>query len=72
MSKKQKDNEFAKTLRFHGISKRMLGQEMNLSQPTIKTYCENPHKFRLDQLRKIGQLTSLDLNDLDKLIDDEK
>tara|TARA_R100000742_G_C4220186_1_gene44163 strand:+ start:269 stop:493 length:225 start_codon:yes stop_codon:yes gene_type:complete len=71
MTKKTKknDNEFSKTLRFHGISKRMLGQEMNLSQPTIKSYCENPQKFRLDQLRKIGQMTSMDMNSIDELID---
>ena len=66
---KKKDNEFSKTLRFHGISKRMLGKEMNLSQPTIKSYCENPQQFRLDQLRKIGQMTSMDMNTIDALID---
>jgi len=65
------DNEFTKTLRFHGISKRMLGQEMNLSQPTIKSYCENPQKFRLDQLRKIGMMTEMNLNELDSLINEE-
>mgnify|MGYP003116251484 CR=1 FL=1 len=74
MTKKSKktDNEFSKTLRFHGISKRMLGKEMNLSQPTIKSYCENPQQFRLDQLRKIGQMTSMDMNTIDELIDGKK
>lgn len=67
MSKK-KDNQFTKTLRFHGVSKRELGTELNLSQPTIKSYCENPQLFRLNQLKTIGKLTDLQLNELDELI----
>jgi len=59
-------------LRFHGISKRMLGSEMNLSQPTIKSYCDNPQRFRLDQLRTIGRLTDLNITEIDELIEDEK
>lgn len=68
---KKTDNEFIKTLRFHGISKRQLGSEMKLSQPTIKSYCENPAKFRLDQLRTIGRLTELNMNEIDELIENE-
>tara|TARA_R110000787_G_scaffold69790_1_gene155201 strand:+ start:18242 stop:18454 length:213 start_codon:yes stop_codon:yes gene_type:complete len=70
MTKKTKkyDNEFSKTLRFHGISKRKLGEEMNISQPTIKAYCENPQKFRLDQLRKIGELMDTSIENLNKII----
>ena len=45
-----KENKFIKTLRFHGVSKRELGTELNLSQPTIKSYCDNPQMFRLNQL----------------------
>lgn len=63
-----KENDFIRTLRFYGISKRQLGTELNLSQPTIKTYCENPHKFRYDQVKKIGQLTGLSQDKLDELI----
>tara|TARA_R100000963_G_scaffold32820_1_gene24770 strand:- start:737 stop:964 length:228 start_codon:yes stop_codon:yes gene_type:complete len=65
---KKTDNEFIKTLRFHGISKRQLGSKLNISQPTIKSYCENPQQFRLDQLRTIGRLTDLDMNTLDEII----
>jgi len=65
---KNKDNQFTKTLRFHGVSKRELGTELNLSQPTIKSYCENPQLFRLNQLKTIGKLTDLQLNELDELI----
>ena len=65
---KNKDNQFTKTLRFHGVSKRDLGSELNLSQPTIKSYCENPQLFRLNQLKTIGKLTDLQLNELDELI----
>ena len=64
----KKDNKFSKTLRFHGVSKRDLGTHLNLSQPTIKAYCENPQMFRLNQLKKIGKLTDLKLNELDDLI----
>jgi predicted transcriptional regulator len=64
----KKDNQFTKTLRFHGISKRELGTELNLSQPTIKSYCDNPQLFRLNQLKTIGKLTDLKLDDLDNLI----
>lgn len=69
---KNNNNDFIKTLRFHGISKRQLGLKLNISQPTIKDYCENPHKFRLDQLRTIGRLTDLDLNNLNELIPNDK
>jgi len=70
---KKTDNDFIKTMRFHGISKRQLGHELSISQPTIKAYCENPQKFRLDQLRTIGRLTELNLSKLDEIIsDDEK
>ena len=65
---KNKDNKFTKTLRFHGVSKRELGTELNLSQPTIKSYCENPQLFRLNQLKTIGKLTDLELNELDEII----
>ena len=65
---KTNDNDFIKTMRFHGISKRRLGSELHISQPTIKAYCENPQKFRLDQLRTIGRLTELDMNKLDEII----
>tara|TARA_R110002110_G_scaffold219512_1_gene433539 strand:- start:986 stop:1204 length:219 start_codon:yes stop_codon:yes gene_type:complete len=68
---KKADNDFIKTLRFHGISKRHLGSQLNISQPTIKAYCENPQKFRLDQLRTIGRLTELDLSKLDEIISDD-
>tara|TARA_R100001129_G_scaffold24017_1_gene15426 strand:- start:1641 stop:1868 length:228 start_codon:yes stop_codon:yes gene_type:complete len=64
-----KDNEFTKTLRYYGISKRQLGDEMNLSQPTVKDYCANPQKFRLNQLRKIGQMTDMTLNEIDNIIE---
>jgi len=63
-----KDNNFIRTLRYHGISKRQLGNELNLSQPTIKSYCENPNKFRYDQLKKIGQLTQLGVEEIDDLL----
>tara|TARA_R110000764_G_scaffold16307_4_gene45680 strand:+ start:4076 stop:4291 length:216 start_codon:yes stop_codon:yes gene_type:complete len=69
---KKRDNEFTKTLRYMGVSKRQLGTELNVSQPTIKDYCENPQKFRLDQLRAISRITDLTVNDLDELIDDKK
>lgn len=65
---KNKDNNFSKTLRFHGVSKRDLGSELNLSQPTIKSYCENPHLFRLNQLKTIGKLMEKTINELDDLI----
>ena len=65
---KAKDNKFSKTLRFHGVSKRELGTELNLSQPTIKAYCENPQMFRLNQLKTIGKLTDLKLNELAEII----
>jgi|9_EtaG_2_1085328.scaffolds.fasta_scaffold19299_5 predicted transcriptional regulator len=65
---KTKDNDFIKTMRFHGISKRRLGSELQISQPTIKAYCENPQKFRLDQLRTIGRMTDLNMNDLNEII----
>ena len=68
---KKTDNDFIKTLRFHGISKRQLGSKLNISQPTIKNYCENPQQFRLDQLRTIGRLTDLDMNKLDEIIPTE-
>ena len=67
-----KDNNFIKTLRFHGVSKRELGTELNLSQPTIKSYCENPTRFRLEHLKSIGKMTDLKLNELDNLISEEK
>ena len=57
-----KDNNFIRTLRFHGVSKRELGTELNLSQPTIKSYCENPTRFRLEHLKSIGKMTDLKLN----------
>ncbi len=63
-----KENKFIKTLRFHGVSKRELGTELNLSQPTIKSYCDNPQMFRLNQLKTIGRMTELDLTELDQLI----
>lgn len=66
------DNIFIKTLRFHGVSKRELGTELKLSQPTIKTYCENPQLFRLNQLKTIGKMTKLNLDELDKLINQPK
>ena len=66
------DNEFSRTLRFHGVSKRELGSELNLSQPTIKSYCENPTLFRLNQLKTIGKLTNLELQELDKIINGSK
>jgi len=62
------ENNFIKTLRFHGLSKRELGTELNLSQPTIKTYCENPAKFRLEHLKTIGRLTEMKLTQMDELI----
>ena len=58
---KNQDNKFTKTLRFHGVSKRELGTELKLSQPTIKSYCENPHLFRLNQLKTIGKKVSIQL-----------
>mgnify|MGYP006170336493 FL=1 len=67
-----KENKFIKTLRFHGVSKRELGTELNLSQPTIKSYCENPHLFRLNQLKTIGKMTELNLDELDELINESK
>ena len=67
-----KDNNFIKTLRFHGVSKRELGTELNLSQPTIKSYCENPTRFRLEHLKSIGKMTDLKLNELDNLISNNK
>jgi len=63
-----KENKFIKTLRFHGVSKRESGTELNLSQPTIKSYCDNPQMFRLNQLKTIGRMTELNLTELDKLI----
>tara|TARA_R100001244_G_scaffold19724_3_gene20550 strand:+ start:1568 stop:1783 length:216 start_codon:yes stop_codon:yes gene_type:complete len=69
---KNKDNQFTKTLRFHGVSKRDLGTELNLSQPTIKSYCENPQLFRLNQLKTIGKLMEKNINELDELINSEK
>jgi hypothetical protein len=63
-----KDNEFIKTLRFHGVSKRELGTELKLSQPTIKSYCENPIRFRLEHLKSIGKMTDLKLDELDYII----
>ena len=68
---KNKDNQFIKTIRFHGVSKRELGTELNLSQPTIKNYCENPQLFRLNQLRTIGKLMDLQIIELDKIIHNE-
>ena len=65
---KNNDNKFIKTLRFHGLSKRELGTELNLSQPTIKSYCENPTRFRLEHLKSIGKMTDLSLNEMDDLI----
>tara|TARA_R100000655_G_scaffold36882_3_gene71395 strand:- start:625 stop:837 length:213 start_codon:yes stop_codon:yes gene_type:complete len=67
-----KDNEFIKTLRFHGVSRRELGTELKLSQPTIKSYCENPTQFRLEHLKSIGKLTNLKLSELDNLISNNK
>lgn len=67
-----KDNNFMRTMRFHGFSKRELGTKLNLSQPTIKSYCENPTQFRLEHLRSIGQITDLSLNELDELIKNKK
>ena len=67
-----KDNNFIRTLRFHGVSKRELGTELNLSQPTIKSYCENPTRFRLEHLKSIGKMTDLKLNELDHLITNNK
>ncbi len=64
----KQDNKFTKTLRFHGISKRELGTKLELSQPTIKSYCENPQLFRLNQLKTIGKMTDLKLDELDNLI----
>ena len=49
-------------------SKRELGTELNLSQPTIKSYCDNPQMFRLNQLKTIGRMTELNLTELDQLI----
>ena len=69
---KNKDNQFTKTLRFHGVSKRDLGTELNLSQPTIKSYCENPQLFRLNQLKTIGKLMDKQLNELDEIISFKK
>ncbi len=66
------DNMFMKTLRFHGVSKRELGTELKLSQPTIKSYCENPTKFRLEHLKSIGKMTDLSLNEMDELINNKK
>ena len=63
------DNEFKKTMRYLGVSKRQLGTEMNLSQPTIKDYCNNPQKFRLNQLRAIGKMTDMTLTEIDEIID---
>ena len=63
-----KDNNFIRTLRYHGISKRQLGSELNLSQPTIKSYCENPNQFRYEQLKKIGQLTKIGMEEMDELL----
>ena len=63
-----KENKFIKTLRFHGVSKRELGTELNLSQPTIKSYCDNPQMFRLNQLKTIGRMTEINLTELDQLI----
>lgn len=68
----KKDNEFSRTLRFHGVSKRELGSELKLSQPTIKSYCENPTLFRLNQLKTIGKLTNLQLEELDTIINGSK
>ncbi len=62
------ENKFIKTLRFHGLSKRELGTELNLSQPTIKSYCENPTRFRLEHLKSIGKMTDMSLNEMDDLI----
>ena len=67
-----KDNNFIRTLRFHGVSKRELGTELNLSQPTIKSYCENPTRFRLEHLKSIGKMTDLKLNELHNLITNNK
>ena len=69
---KNKDNQFTKTLRFYGVSKRDLGTELNLSQPTIKSYCENPQLFRLNQLKTIGKLMDKQLNELDEIISFKK
>lgn len=68
----KKDNEFTKTMRYLGISKRQLGNEMNLSQPTIRDYCDNPQKFRLNQLRAIGRMTDMTLTEIDKIIEPTK
>lgn len=69
---KNQDNKFTKTLRYYGVSKRQLGTELKLSQPTIKSYCENPHLFRLNQLKTIGKMTELNLDQLDELINETK
>ena len=67
-----KDNLFMRTLRFHGVSKRELGTELKLSQPTVKSYCENPTKFRLEHLKSIGTMTNLSLGEMDELINNKK
>ena len=61
---KNKDNQFTKTLRFHGVSKRDLGTELNLSQPTInKIFTE---RFGSRE-RKIMELKSQMENQFNKL-----
>lgn len=72
MKKNENDNDFIRTLRFYGISKRELGTTLKLSQPTVKSYCENPSKFRYDQIKKIGQMTGLSNEKLDELISNGK
>ena len=68
----ENDNNFKATLRFYGISKRMLGSELGLSQPTIKTYCENPTKFRLEHLKTICKLTNKELNEIEGIVNGTK
>ena len=64
----ENDNNFKATLRFYGISKRELGSTLGLSQPTIKSYCDNPTKFRLEHLKTICKLTNKELSEIENIV----
>ena len=51
-----------------GFTRRHLAIDLNIAEPTLDKYLEDPTLFRVSEIRTISDLTELDLNFIFELI----
>jgi transcriptional regulator with XRE-family HTH domain len=56
------DSNIKKFMKSNKITKKVLGDVMDLSQPTVKKYCANPSYFNLEHYRKLSEHLALDVS----------